>query len=424
MLLAAAACACAAASGPAPGAPARYQPDRRDYGAFRAGHPEILDPNYLPFMVHRKPSRDRVGDLLVFCRWEESDMPLRVYVEPPRIPEPMQKEFGPRREPSQYVAAVESALRRWEGELEGLVRFERVEDEREALLSLVLVGEQAPVPEADVEVLGLTSLASACRIGEHDPGEDRVSVRFQVPPVRLYVADRFGLLVPDQVEWVALHEIGHALGMKGHSPIPADLMYEVVRDRVIVRELSEQDVNSFVSLYRIPNGAVFGRAPLAGAGARPPPPLPAGAPELELAPPVDARRGFSIRLPAGWLKVETALGMVAVDGTTWDYTASFQVIVHAYPTVEAYLERYGPHYLHRGRVVEVGPAEVADKRALHFVLEDPSGDFADLITFVETGDGRVVVVLADCPTAACEAYRPWFEASLRSLRIWPGEAAR
>ena len=115
--------------------------------------------------------------------------------------------------------------------------------------------------------------------------------RFEVPAVRIYIADRFGLLVADQVQWIALHEIGHALGMRQHSPIPADLMYEVVRDRILVRGPSMEDANSFVSLYRLPNGTVFGHIPSGEPAALHPMEQPTGPPRLAMAPYVDPRLG-------------------------------------------------------------------------------------------------------------------------------------
>ena len=71
------------AASPEPGDGARYVPDRRDYAAFRASQPDLLEPNYLPFMVHRIPQEGAEGDLLIFCRWDDDDMPLPVYVEAP-----------------------------------------------------------------------------------------------------------------------------------------------------------------------------------------------------------------------------------------------------------------------------------------------------------------------------------------------------
>jgi hypothetical protein len=414
--LATALCACAAGS--ELGFEAPYQPDRRDDEAFRATHPEVLEPNYLAFMAHRTAGSDDAGDVLFLCRWPEEAMPLPVYVAPPSIPGSLQDEFDPR-DPQVFVDAVRRALATWERELEGLVSFRLVAGRRDAKLELRLLGEEAPAPHPDLQVLGKTPIARACRVHGGDPAQGRLDVSFQVPEVDLYIADYFGLLAPDQVEWIALHEIGHALGMRSHSPLPADVMYEVVRDRVSVRELSIEDVNSFVSLYRLPNGTVYARIPPAGAAARAPAELPEGAPQLAIAPYVDARLGFELRPPAGWMRVPTAQGVVMVDGVTWDYTASFQIVVHRYPTLEAYMERYGAHYLTRGQVLHQGFLRLGGRRAFEIRIEDPDGRFIEQMTFIETGDGRVIAVIADSPVELAEAYRPWFAAALAALEIRP-----
>lgn len=414
-LLAALALACA--SPPLEKPPDGYVPDRRDYASFRAAHPEILDPNYLPFMVHRVPQKGGREDLLIFCRWADDEMPLPVSIELPRIPEDLQNEFAPH-DPHQYVHAVRQALATWEGQLEGLVRFRLVDDPKKARLHIVLVPERAPVPEADVKVLGSTRVGDACVPGPWDPDAERLEVHFRVPELRIYLADEFGLLAEDQVEWAALHEIGHALGMRSHSPIPGDLMYEVVRDRRTVAEgLSTEDVNSFVSLYRLPNGTVYGRVP---EGAPPPQKSlpPTGPVRLAMAPYVDARLGFQLKLPDGWLAIDTGHGVVAVDGVTWDYSASFQVVVNREPTIEAYLARYREYYLRRGRLLHFEQMVVNGRRALQGMLAPSSGDSVEEITLIESGDGRVLVVTADCAIEDLPAYRPWFDATLETLHIW------
>ena len=43
-----------------------YEPDRREYLAFREGWPDLIEPNYLPFMVHRFEGDAARGDVLVF----------------------------------------------------------------------------------------------------------------------------------------------------------------------------------------------------------------------------------------------------------------------------------------------------------------------------------------------------------------------
>jgi predicted Zn-dependent protease len=399
-----------------------YRPRSSDYEAFRVLHPDLLEPNYLPFMVNRYRGAPGEDDILAFCRWSSEAMPLTVYVEPPPIPERMQDEFHPR-DPEDYVEAVRAALAVWERELQGLVDFRPVASRRAARLEILLVAEAGPEASGDRQLLGGIRLRGACRVDGWAVEGETLAVHFEVPKLRVYLADQYGLLDPEQVQWIALHEIGHALGMRGHSPIPADLMYERVRDRIHVRGLSTEDVNSFESLYRLPNGTVFGRIPPDAISASSAPEFPSGPPRLALAPHVDPRLGFSIRPPSGWVRAETSRGMVAVDGVTWDYTASFQVIVERYPTIEAYLARYGAFYRAHGHVLSDEPITVDGRRALRTVIANPRRDVAEEIVFIESGDGRVFIVLADCPLDAAEAYRPWFRAALGTLEIWSGPGA-
>jgi len=396
--------------------PAERLPDRRDYAAFRAAWPDLHEPNYLPFMAHRIASEDG-GSALVFCRWDDAEMPLPVYIEPPVIGESLQNEFDPH-DPARYVAAVEHALATWEREMDGLVRFRRVDQPGDARIEIRLRGEAAPVVD-EAKVLGSTRLAEACAAEGRDPDAERMRVHFRGGgPVSIYIADEFGLLSEDQVEWITLHELGHALGMRGHSPIPADLMYEVVRDRVLVREgLSQEDSNSFLSLYKLPNGTVFSEQEPGADEERDQAPPPSGPPMLAIAPHVDTLHGFRVRLPYGWLRVETAQGVAAVDGVTWDYSASYQVVINRQPDIEAYLARYGPWYASRGRLVWGEPLVVNGRRALRGVLTRPESESVEEVTLVESGDGRVAVVTAECAAQAYESYAPWFDAVLASLEL-------
>ena len=107
-----------------------------------------------------------------------------------------------------------------------------------------------------------------------------------------------------------------------------------------------------------------------------------------------------------------------MESVTWDYTASFQVIVQRYPTIEAYLQRYGFHYLSHGRITRDSFLVVSGRRARQVAIENREADLAEELTFIETGDGRVFVVIADCPVGALDVYRPWFRAALASLEIW------
>jgi predicted Zn-dependent protease len=418
------ACGCAT-GGEATQRPA-YQPTRWDYATFRAAHPDVLDPNYLPFMTHRSPGGPE-GDLLYFCRWDEAAMPLAVHVVAPEIPESLQDEFAPRA-PQSYVQAVLRALHTWEAELDGHVRFRVVESARDARLVLRPIGAQAPLPDAERQVLGETPEAARCRVLGRDPEALRLRVGFEVSETRLYLADEFGLLSPDLFEWVALHEIGHALGMRGHSPVPADLMYAVARDRsfgveshrVGVPGLSDEDVNSFVSLYEIPNGTVFGNVPPPGREHRLAPRP--GAPELAIGPYVDAKLGFEFRPPSGWMRVPTAQGVVVVDGVTWEPSPSLQIVVHRYATLEEFLERYGAYFDTRGRMSQPEALAVAGRRALRVEIADLEGLAWEEVTLIEAGDGRIFVVTGESPPELSGDYRPWFRAALATLEIFGSRA--
>jgi len=408
---------CATSPPPADAGPMPPAPDRRDYARFAAAYPDLLEPNYLPFMVHRLDDPDGGDDVLAFCRWSREDMPLSVHVATPEIPEALQNEFRPR-DPQVYVRAVHRALRRWERSLEGLVRFRSVDTPEDARLAIALLGEQAiEDEEASVRVLGMADLGRSCRAGSWHPDAERLHVDFRVDALRIFVADRFGLLAEDQVEWIALHEIGHALGMRRHSPIPADLMYEVVRDRLLVTEgLSTEDVNSFLNLYRLPNGTVYGR--VRGREPRPEPLPPSGEPVLTLAPYVDSTLGFSLRTPLGWMRIDTGKGMVAVDGVSWDYSASFQVVIERFSTIEEYLERFGAHHARRSRILQSARLTLEGRPTLQLLLLSRREPRMEEVTLIEAGDGRLVVVIADGPASHFHAYLPWFRAALETLDIW------
>jgi hypothetical protein len=412
LLLAALACASETDRSAAP----HYQYNRVDYERFRAGHPDLFDPNYLPFMAHRIALRDGEGDALVFCRWDDARFPLAVTIEAPEISEDLQDDLDPI-EPADYVAAVRQALAAWERALEGRVRFRDAGRGRPDL-RLRLVGAEAPTPEPNLQVLGSTAMSDACRAAGDAPRDGRLDVEFAVAELRIYVADQHGLLQAAQVERVALHELGHALGMPAHSPIPADLMYEVVRDRVGPEKLSVEDANSYLSLYGLPNGTLFTRVPPDWKPPPPPGPPAPGPPRLAAAPYVNVARGFQLRLPEDWMRVETEQGVIAVDGTTWDYTASLQLIVLRYPSVEAYLDRHLDAHLRGRRVSGWSRLVVRGRAALRVVALAREGELLEETTFLASGDGRVVVAIAECPSEHAAIYRTWFWATLGSLDLW------
>jgi predicted Zn-dependent protease len=408
----------------APAQPSRepWTPTRHDYAVFRDTHPELLDPNYLPFMAHRFAFAEETEDRLLLCRWPEERFPLAVHVAAPVIPEEIQNEFRPVA-PEVFVAAVERALRNWQETLEGVVSFELVSEPDEAELRIRLLATIGPAPDPDVQVLGITPVARACRVRGGESATGRFDVDFEVEEVAIYIADRFGLLTETQVERITLHELGHALGMRGHSPIPADVMYEVARDRTVDR-LSPEDINSFRMLYALPNGTLYGRLPHGVALERPLPRAPAGPPRLAEHAHRDERLGFAVRLARGWLRIPTPYGVVGVDGLAWDYEASFQLIVRTFPSIEAYLALHGAAHVGSGQVSQHDETRIAGLAAHRMRVEQAGGELLEQHVFMETGDGRLVVAIADASDELYEVFLPWFDAMLDSLEVFPARGPR
>jgi tetratricopeptide (TPR) repeat protein len=141
-------------------------------------------------------------------------------------------------EQSAYIPIVEGALRDWEAASQGRLRFQRVQSPNAARIQLLLQERpfsimNSSAGHADYKLKedgqGRTqSLEIIARIGTGEPG-------LTMPPkVR-----------ESRIRSIALHELGHAIGIWGHSPDPADIMYPQPR----VPELSSRVVRTVQTLY-------------------------------------------------------------------------------------------------------------------------------------------------------------------------------
>lgn len=396
-------------------------PDRREYAAFRAAHAGLREPNTLPFLVHRLRIEGESEDLLVTCRWPDERFPLAVAIETPTIDDDLLAgdllAEGQVTQPGVYVQAAEKALARWAEELGPPVRFRRPAAGETPDVRIRLEGERAPIAEEEKAVLGMTPMSDACEVRGVDAASGRIDAALRAIEMRVYVADEFGLLTPEQVETVVAHEIGHALGARSHSPFPGDLLYEVARDRLGARRLSPQDVASFATLYALPSGTVYARR---RRGEDPPRRVtaPALGPARLAAKAWEApSQGFSLRLPEGWTVIPIDHGVAAVDGLAFDYEASLQVVEVPVAGIDAYLERYGAAHLRKGPLIGRSETTVDGRRALRFTVAAEASDTIEEVTLVEAGRGRVLLGIGEMPEPAYDAYRPWLAAALGTLVI-------
>ena len=393
--------------------PVSYTHSRSDYGAFRARVGPVPEPNYLPFIAHRERLPEG-ADALVFCRWPDEAFPLRYSVQPPVIPEDPENEFNPR-VPRDYVKAVHRAFRRWEEVIGRPVRFVPVEDPDEADLRVHV--EATEHVEAEFRVAGMVRAeAERCRVVGAGSDRDHVRIEFGVEDVYVFLRDPMGLLTPGQIERVILHEIGHVLGASGqHSPLRGDLMYAAAHDRR-VREISEHDRNTFRALYRIRPGEVYVRA---REQREPPTPAARRAPPKLGRPIRDERFGVQLRLPVGWQVIQTERGWVAVDGLSWDYDASVQVIALR-GTLRDYLAQYGLAYLTRGELVKSDWLELDGRSVARVVLR--SGGRTEETAALDWGPDWVLLVISDCGNENFDRYQSWFRYVLLSLEPVPRES--
>jgi hypothetical protein len=124
-------------------------------------------------------------------------------------------------------AVVGTALRRWEEATGGFFRWERVGSANAAQVTFTA----APESEFEPGIVGRTNYSYDIGRGELTGAIVRYAVKG---------------MDADQVR-VVVHEIGHVLGIHGHSDSEPDVMYPTLTLRNVI---TERDLNTLYWLYR------------------------------------------------------------------------------------------------------------------------------------------------------------------------------
>lgn len=182
-------------------------------------------PNYLKYVSFEMP-----GNEDVLLHWSKRQMPLQVYLA---RPDPRYFANG-----DELFDVVRDGILDWtDAAAPGLPSFEFVDD----------------AADADIPIQWEPDLAGAWFIGRTFYDVDVMARRFGVAHIVVTGKIREGVDAPlAQVYATMLHEVGHALGLGGHSPERADVMYrQVTREG---SELTERDRETLRLLYARPSG--------------------------------------------------------------------------------------------------------------------------------------------------------------------------
>jgi len=164
-------------------------------------------------------------------RWPPFYMPLKVYINSGQG----YKGFSPI-----YETTLITAFLTWQNASRGMLRFIPVND----------------VTQANIECRWTDSSANltlAAEAGDaHVVSDRRTNIIYHVTVTILTCRPDIPSekLTPTLIKQVCLHEIGHALGLDGHSDSAQDIMYCATDPNVEYVGLSQRDLNTLFLLYQ------------------------------------------------------------------------------------------------------------------------------------------------------------------------------
>ena len=152
-------------------------------------------------------------------RWNKNSFPLSVYVQTNGVPD-------------YYVSAVKKAYMRWQSVTGGAVSFKFVSSPQNADMKCYFTSDFGNLSEDTVGYHQFKYM------------DDKIADS----TIKFRLVDQNGKQFQNQVLYnVALHEIGHSLGLAGHSSKSGDLMYPVSKSRNY--DFSKRDLTTLKLLY-------------------------------------------------------------------------------------------------------------------------------------------------------------------------------
>lgn len=167
-------------------------------------------------------------------RWSASKMPLHIYIKP--------GDGVPEYKPEYYQLLIE-AFKDWQKASSGLVSFKFVENKDSSDIQCSWTNN--PKDLNNIAEAGETRLSSTSR------GIVRGTIKFLTVPLMKSLP-----VTKNRMRYIFLHEIGHVLGMAGHTNNPSDTMFYSMNLKDEWKDLSSRDAKTIQMLYSQPESSI------------------------------------------------------------------------------------------------------------------------------------------------------------------------
>lgn len=182
--------------------------------------------------IEQTPSSDKI------LRWDATKFPLNVYIK-----------NNSTIAPAYYETAIKQAFLQWQGSSHNLIRFNFTNNENDSNIDI--------------------NINSSADMKKCDQADCKYTVAFTVPTINgdllkkmtisFYDSNNLGKpFAQKEIYNTALHEIGHSLGIMGHSYNKDDIMYMETKQtnyfdafKSDFQSISPKDINTIRLLYKL-----------------------------------------------------------------------------------------------------------------------------------------------------------------------------